>query len=375
MISEENIQEFVGGFVVRKDLSKLVKGNALVPTYVLEYLLGQYCATKDETTIEKGIETVKEILAKHYVNRSENQLVLSWIKERGHYKIIDRVTVALNDARGTYEATFANLGIKRVIVESDYIKNFPKLLVGGVWCIVDLEYRYEDDHEHVPWVIENLKPIQIANADLDEFIEVRRHFQTEEWIDLIIQSLGFNPEELSDRNKWYQLIRLIPYCENNYNLIELGPKGTGKSHIYSEFSPHGILISGGEVTLAKLFVNNSTNKIGLVGYWDVVAFDEFAGRMKQVDKTLVDVMKTTWRTDHFLAVPNSSPPTPRLFSSVIHLRAFPICSNTRVSSWICPTNISTRPSLTACTFISRVGKWRLSATKCSPLPTDSLSTT
>jgi len=291
MISEENIQEFVGGFVVRKDLSKLVKGNALVPTYVLEYLLGQYCATKDETTIEKGIETVKEILAKHYVNRSENQLVLSWIKERGHYKIIDRVTVALNDARGTYEATFANLGIKRVIVESDYIKNFPKLLVGGVWCIVDLEYRYEDDREHVPWVIENLKPIQIANADLDEFIEVRRHFQTEEWIDLIIQSLGFNPEELSDRNKWYQLIRLIPYCENNYNLIELGPKGTGKSHIYSEFSPHGILISGGEVTLAKLFVNNSTNKIGLVGYWDVVAFDEFAGRMKQVDKTLVDVMK------------------------------------------------------------------------------------
>ncbi len=291
MVSENKIQEFFGGFVVRKDLSKLVKGNALVPTYVLEYLLGQYCATKDETTIEKGIETVKEILAKHYVNRSENQLVLSWIKERGHYKIIDRVTVTLNDAKGTYEATFANLGIKRVIVESDYIKNFPKLLVGGVWCIVDLEYRYEDDREHVPWVIENLKPIQIANADLEEFIEARKHFQTEEWIDLIIQSLGFNPEEISDRNKWYQLIRLIPYCENNYNLIELGPKGTGKSHVYSEFSPHGILISGSEVTLAKLFVNNSTNKIGLVGYWDVVAFDEFAGKTKQVDKTLVDVMK------------------------------------------------------------------------------------
>lgn len=291
MVSEQKIQEYFGGFVVRKDLSKLVKGNALVPTYVLEYLLGQYCATDDETSIQKGIDTVKEILAKHYVNRSENQLVLSWIKERGQYRVIDRVTVALNDAKGTYEAAFANLGIKRVIVDSDYIKNYPKLLVGGVWCIVDLEYRYEDDREHVPWVIESLKPIQIANADMNEFMEARKHFTTEEWIDLIIQSLGFNPDELSDRNKWYQLVRLIPYCENNYNLIELGPKGTGKSHIYSEFSPHGILISGGEVTLAKLFVNNSTNKIGLVGYWDVVAFDEFAGKTKQVDKTLVDVMK------------------------------------------------------------------------------------
>ncbi len=291
MIDERKILEQFGGYVVRKDLSKLVKGNALVPTYVLEYLLGQYCATKDETTIEKGIETVKQILAKHYVNRNENQLVLSWIKERGRYKVIDRVTVSLNDTRGTYEAVFANLGIKHVIVEADYIKNYPKLLVGGVWCIIDLEYRYEEDREHVPWVIENLKPIQIANANLDEFIKARKQFQTEEWIDFIVQSLGFEPDQLSDRNKWYQLIRLIPYCENNYNLIELGPKGTGKSHVYSEFSPHGILISGGEITLAKLFVNNSTNKIGLVGYWDVVAFDEFAGKTKQVDKTLVDVMK------------------------------------------------------------------------------------
>ena len=291
MEKTKKIHDLFGGYIVRKDLSKLVKGNALVPTYVLEYLLGQYCATQDSETIEKGIETVKEILAKHYVNRNENQLVLSWIKERGHYKIIDRVTVSLNDVKGTYEAVFSNLGIKKVIVESDYIKNYPKLLVGGVWCIVDLEYRYEENGEHVPWVIENLKPIQIANVDLSEFIEARKHFDTEEWIDFIMRCLGFNPDELSERNKWYQLVRLIPYCENNYNLIELGPKGTGKSHIYSEFSPHGILISGGEVTLAKLFVNNATNRIGLVGYWDVVAFDEFAGKTKQVDKTLVDVMK------------------------------------------------------------------------------------
>ena len=291
MVDENKIQELFSGYIVRKDLSKLVKGNALVPTYVLEYLLGQYCATSDETTIATGIETVKEILAKHYVNRSENQLVLSWIKERGRYKVIDRVTVTLNDQKGTYEASFSNLGIKKVIVEADYIKNFPKLLVGGVWSIVDIEYRYEEDRDHIPWVIESLKPIQIANASLEDFIAARAQFGTEEWVDFLIRGLGFNPEALSERNKWYQLVRLIPFCENNYDLIELGPKGTGKSHIYSEFSPHGILISGGEVTLAKLFVNNSTNKIGLVGYWDVVAFDEFAGRDKQVDKTLIDVMK------------------------------------------------------------------------------------
>jgi ATP-dependent Lon protease len=291
MVDENKIQELFSGYIVRKDLSKLVKGNALVPTYVLEYLLGQYCATSDETTIATGIETVKEILAKHYVNRSENQLVLSWIKERGRYKVIDRVTVTLNDQKGTYEASFSNLGIKKVIVEADYVKNYPKLLVGGVWSIVDIEYRYEEERDHVPWVIESLKPIQIANASLEDFIAARAQFGTEEWVDFLIRGLGFNPEALSERNKWYQLVRLIPFCENNYDLIELGPKGTGKSHIYSEFSPHGILISGGEVTLAKLFVNNSTNKIGLVGYWDVVAFDEFAGRDKQVDKTLIDVMK------------------------------------------------------------------------------------
>ncbi len=291
MIDENKIQELFSGYIVRKDLSKLVKGNALVPTYVLEYLLGQYCATSDETTIATGIETVKEILAKHYVNRSESQLVLSWIKERGRYKVIDRVTVTLNDQKGTYEASFSNLGIKKVIVEADYIKNYPKLLVGGVWSIVDIEYRYEEDRDHVPWVIESLKPIQIANASLEDYIAARGQFGTEEWVDFLIRGLGLNPDALSERNKWYQLVRLIPFCENNYDLIELGPKGTGKSHIYSEFSPHGILISGGEVSLAKLFVNNSTNKIGLVGYWDTVAFDEFAGRDKQVDKTLVDVMK------------------------------------------------------------------------------------
>jgi ATP-dependent Lon protease len=291
MSLQKKIQEQYAGLVVRKDLSKLVKGNALVPTYVLEYLLGQYCATDDEETIKSGIETVKNILAKHYVNRNEAELIKSRIKEQGRYKIIDRVTVQLNDKTGVYEATFSNLGLKKVVVDTEYIKEHPKLLVGGVWCILDMEYNFEDDPSHQSFVIDTLKPIQISHVDLDQYKEWRTSFSKEEWIDVIIQSLGFNPEELGDRNKIYQLIRIISYCENNYNLIELGPKGTGKSHVFSEFSPNGILVSGGEVTLAKLFVNNSNGKLGLLGYWDVVAFDEFAGRGKKVDKTLVDVMK------------------------------------------------------------------------------------
>ncbi|MDX9801782.1 MAG: BREX system Lon protease-like protein BrxL [Spirochaetia bacterium] len=291
MTLEDKINQHFAGLVVRKDLSKLVKGNALVPTYVLEYLLGQYCATSDEASIKSGIETVKNILHEHYVNRNEAELVKSRIKESGRHKIIDRITAGLNDTNGNYEASFSNLGIKKVVIDSEYIKQHPKLLVGGVWCILDMEYHHEDNPTHNPWFIDTLKPIQISHADLDSFSAARMEFTTPEWIDLIIQSLGFNPDELGERNKMFQLVRLISFCENNYNLIELGPKGTGKSHVFSEFSPHGILVSGSEVSLAKLFVNNSNGRLGLVGYWDVVAFDEFAGKGKNVDKTLVDVMK------------------------------------------------------------------------------------
>jgi ATP-dependent Lon protease len=291
MSLDEKIQEHFAGLIVRKDLSNLVRGNALVPTYVLEYLLGQYCATNDSDSILSGIETVKNILARHYVNRNESELVKSTIREEGRYKIIDKISVQLNDKNDTYEASFGNLGIKKVIVDREYIKEHPKLLVGGVWCILDIEYLHEDDQNHSPWIIDTLKPIQISNVDFDVFKELRKEFNKEEWIDLIVQSLGFNPEELGDRNKMYQLVRLISYCENNFNLIELGPKGTGKSHIFSEFSPHGILVSGGEITLAKLFVNNSNGRLGLLGYWDVVALDEFAGKGKKADKTLIDVMK------------------------------------------------------------------------------------
>lgn len=288
---DDKINQHFAGLVVRKDLVKTVKGNAIVPTYVLEYLLGQYCATDDEATIAAGIDTVREILRKHYVHRNEAGLVRSTIKEKGRHKVIDRICVALNDRSDAYEAEFANLGIKKVIIDAATVKAHPKLLVGGVWCIADLEYLFTEDKNASPWILAAIKPIQLSHFDFDGYVQARRQFTTQEWIDLLIQSMGFNPAMFGKRNKISQLVRLIPFCERNYNLMELGPKGTGKSHIYSEFSPHGILISGGEVTVPKLFVHNGTGKLGLVGYWDVVAFDEFAGKQKRVDKSLVDIMK------------------------------------------------------------------------------------
>lgn len=288
---DKKINQHFPGLVVRKDLVKLVKGNAIVPSYVLEYLLGQYCATDDEASIQSGVETVKEILRKHYVHRNEAGLVRSTIREKGRHKVIDKISVDLNDKKDVYEATFSNLGIKQVLVSPDVVKRHPKLLVSGVWCIADLEYMYSEDKNASPFIMETIKPIQLSHFDYDTYLSARSQFTTEEWIDLLLQSMGFNPEYFGQRSKLMQLIRLIPYCERNYNLIELGPKGTGKSHIYSEFSPHGILISGGEVTVAKLFVNNASGRIGLVGYWDTVAFDEFAGKAKRANSALVDILK------------------------------------------------------------------------------------
>ena len=288
---DQKVNQWFPGLVVRKDLVKTVKGGAIVPSYVLEYLLGQYCATDDEASIQTGIETVKEILRKHYVHRNEAGLVRSTIKEKGHYKVIDKISVALNEKTDAYEATFANLGIKKVLIDSGTVKAHPKLLVSGVWCIADIDYEFTEDKSASPWLLASLKPIQLSCFDYEGYVEARKQFTLDEWIDLLVQSIGLNPELLGRRSKLIQLIRLVPFCERNYNLIELGPKGTGKSHIYSEFSPHGILISGGEVTVPKLFVNNSTGKIGLVGYWDVVAFDEFAGKKKKANKALVDIMK------------------------------------------------------------------------------------
>jgi ATP-dependent Lon protease len=280
------------GLVVRKDLTNGLKQNAVVPTYVLEYLLGQHCATDDVEVIKSGLESVQRILAKHYVHRNQAELVKSTIKEKGRHKVIDKLTVELNEKGGFYEAEFTNLGIKKVPINDDFVRRFPKLLVGGIWSITDVTYAVAEDPKASPWHIDSLKPIQVAKVDYEEFLKARAQFTTEEWMDVLMQSVGFNPEMFGRRAKLLTLIRLIPYCERNYNLLELGPKGTGKSHIYAEFSPHGMLISGSEVTAPKLFVNNSPGgKIGLVGYWDCVCFDEFAGKDKRIDKAVVDIMK------------------------------------------------------------------------------------
>lgn len=288
---ENKIIKHFEGKVVRKDLTKLVKGNAVVPTYVLEYLLGQHCASSDDDIVKQGVEKVKDIIKKHFVHRDEAESVKHDILSKGSHRIIDKVSAKLNDKKGIYEAEFSNLGLKRVLISNDVIATHKKLLTSGVWCIVNMAYLGSDDSSNSPWIIESIKPIQISNIDLDEFKKLRQEFSKDEWIDLLLQSIGLNPEQFTFRSKLLQLTRMVSFCENNYNLIELGPKGTGKSHIYSELSPHGMLISGGEVTQAKLFVNNSNGQIGLVGYWDNVAFDEFAGISKRVDKNLVDTMK------------------------------------------------------------------------------------
>lgn len=289
------------GKVVRKDLTSRVKGNAVVPTYVLEYLLGQYCAVDDPAIIEEGVERVKKILAENYVHRSDAEVVKSRIRESGNYKIIDKVNVSLNDRANQYEADFANLGVKRVPVSDRIVKENQKLLSGGgVWSILTIGYNHSAEVE-VRWEINDLKPIQVSNVSLEEYIEARKAFTLEEWLDVLLYTIGLNPEYFTKRGKLIQISRLITHVENNYNFIELGPKGTGKSHIFSELSPHGVLVSGGDVSKARLFVNNNGDKIGLVGYWDVVALDEFEQEMgsKRADGDLVKIMQNYMANQSF----------------------------------------------------------------------------
>ncbi len=278
------------GKVVRKDLTKLVKEGANVPVYVLEYLLGSYCASNDETVIEEGLRTVKKVLAENYVRPDEAEKVKSTIRERGSLKIIDKVTVTLNEKRDVYEALLGNLGVKGIEVPSTIVKKFEKLLVGGIWCIVTLEYFFEEDQKSSPFVLRDLKPIQMPNMDLEELFQGRRAFTEQQWIDALLRSTGMEPTNFQERVKWHLLARMIPLVENNYNCCELGPRGTGKSHIYKEISPNSILISGGQTTVANLFYNMARRLVGLVGLWDVVAFDEVAG-ISFKDKDGVQIMK------------------------------------------------------------------------------------
>lgn len=278
------------GRVVRKDLTKVLKEGANVPVYVLEYLLGMYCASSDEELIQEGLETVKRILAENYVRPDEAEKIKSKVRELGNYKIIDKVSVRLNERRDIYEAMLSNLGVKGIELSSVTVKRYEKLLSGGIWCIISLQYFYEENKKSSPFIITELKPIQMPNLDMDSVFEGRRAFTVDQWIDVLLRSTGLEPTAFEERVKWHLLARLIPLVENNYNLCELGPRGTGKSHIYKEISPNSILVSGGQTTVANLFYNLQTRKVGLVGLWDVVAFDEVAG-IRFKDKDGIQIMK------------------------------------------------------------------------------------
>ena len=294
MTLQEKVLDVFSGKVVRKDLAFLVKGNLPVPTYVLEYLLGQYCASSDEEVIAAGIARVKDVIRNNYVNRADSEIVKGKIHDLGQFKVIDKVSVILNDKMNRYEAAFANLDLTRVPISEDVVRRNPKLLSGnGVWSIVTLTYDSSDDSEN-RWNIEFFKPIQVSSVDVDEYISKRKEFTTEEWIDFLVHTVGLNPELLSEREKMIALCRLLPHVENNFNFMELGPKGTGKSHVFQELSPYGVLVSGGDVTSARLFVKMSGNReiLGLVGYWDVVAWDEYEQQPgKTVDSVMIDTMQ------------------------------------------------------------------------------------
>ncbi len=284
------LNQHFAGKVVRKDLTKLVKEGANVPVYVLEYLLGNYCASDDEAVIEEGLQTVKRVLAENYVRPDEAEKVKSMIRERGSLKVIDKVTVTLNEKRDVYEALLSNLGVKGVEVSAATVKRNEKLLVGGIWSLITLEYFHEDGQKGSPFLVRDLKPIQMPNMDMEELFEARQSFTQEQWIDVLLRSTGMEPANFAERVKWHLLARMIPLVENNYNLAELGPRGTGKSHIYKEISPNSILVSGGQTTVANLFYNMARHQVGLVGLWDVVAFDEVAG-ISFKDKDGIQIMK------------------------------------------------------------------------------------
>ncbi|MCZ0866448.1 protease Lon-related BREX system protein BrxL [Dasania sp. GY-19] len=287
---DQLLNEHFAGRVVRKDLTKLIKEGANVPVYVLEYLLGMYCASDDPDIIEQGLNNVKTVLAENYVRPDEAEKVKSLVKERGTFKVIDRVTVKLNERKDKYEASFSNLGIKDAEISSGIVKEYEKLLVGGIWVIATLSYYHEEGQTGSPFGVTLLKPIQMPNMNMDELFQGRAALTTDQWRECLIRSVGMEPAALGVDVQWHILARMIPFVENNYNVCELGPRGTGKSHIYKECSPNSILVSGGQTTVANLFYNMSSRRIGLVGLWDLVAFDEVAG-ISFKDKDGVQIMK------------------------------------------------------------------------------------
>ena len=291
-VIKNKLRECFDGRIVRKDLTKKIKEGANVPVYVLEFLLGQYCSSDDEEVIEKGVENVKRILADNFVRPDEAQKILSVLRARGSYTVIDKITVSLNIKRDIYEAEFSNLGLKTVPIADEYPEKFDRLLCGGIWCIVQLDYEFieEDKKNGNPVQIRKLTPIQMPHVDINELKQGRKAFTKEEWMDVLLRSIGMEPDTLTEREKWLLLARMIPLVENNFNLCELGPRSTGKSHLYKEISPNSILVSGGQTTVANLFYNMGRKTVGLVGLWDCVAFDEVAG-INFKDKDGIQIMK------------------------------------------------------------------------------------
>lgn len=301
-IIKEKLREHFDGKIVRKDLTKHIKEGLNVPVYVLEFLLGQYCSSDDPEVIDKGVETVKKILADNYVRPDEAQKILSVLRKRGAYTVIDKITVSLNIKKDIYEAEFSNLGLKSLQIEDEYPEKYDRLLCGGIWCIVQLEYGGDDQFadmdqdlkkrttDEFPIRIRKLTPIQMPHVDINDLKKGRKAFTKDEWIDVMLRSCGYEPDELKEREKWLLLARVVPLIENNFNLCELGPRSTGKSHIYKEISPNSILVSGGQTTVANLFYNMSRRTVGLVGLWDCVAFDEVAG-INFKDKDGIQIMK------------------------------------------------------------------------------------
>ena len=289
---KEKLRESFDGKIVRKDLTKKIKEGANVPVYVLEFLLGQYCSSDDESIIEQGVQNVKRILADNFVRPDESQKVLSKLRKKGSYTVIDMITARLDMRRNIYIASFSNLGIDNVLLEDEYPEKFDRLLCGGIWCIVQLDYEYveEEKKNGMPVQIRKLTPIQMPHVEIDELKEGRKHFTEDEWLDIMMRSIGMEPDTLSEREKWLLLLRMVPLVENNFNLCELGPRSTGKSHLYKEISPNSILVSGGQTTVANPFYNMGRKTIGLVGMWDVVAFDEVAG-IHFKDKDGIQIMK------------------------------------------------------------------------------------
>lgn len=291
-IIKDKLRQNFAGKIVRKDLTKKIKEGANVPVYVLEFLLGQYCSSDDPELIEKGVESVKHILADNFVRPDEAQKILSQLRQRGNYTVIDRITVKLDIKKDAYFAEFSNLGLRDVPIEEDYPAKFDRLLCGGIWCIIQLNYEFDDeDYRSVnPIQIAKLTPIQMPHIDIEELKAGRKAFSQEEWLDVMLRSTGMEPDALTEREKWLLLARMLPLVENNFNMCELGPRSTGKSHLYKEISPNSILVSGGQTTVANLFYNMGSKTVGLVGMWDCVAFDEVAG-IKFRDKDGVQIMK------------------------------------------------------------------------------------